>query len=168
MMQNPFVVNHTEITQSLFYEGARQPLSRKYRRLTLKIGCILLTALLLLAALSLRLGGSYATLAGEALLLLVVLLWVRWVLPRMERKRAFQALERRGPLVRTTQFGSEALSVHSGNGEETLIPYHEVTGVRLTKHLLILSRQAGPEVLLARDGFSTGTEDQVLALFSHR
>lgn len=161
-MDEIFAVNHTEITQALFYEGAQQPLAQKYRSLTLKIGCILLAAFLLLALLSQVMGGDASILAGELFLLLVVLVWVRFILPRTERKRAFQAMERNGSLERITQFRATALSVQSGNSSVTVIPYNEITGFRTTKHLLILTRQKGPEVLLVRDGFSTGTEDDVL------
>lgn len=109
-MDDIFAVNHAEITQALFYEGARQLLARKYGQLTLKIGCSLLAVFLLLALPSHFMGGDVTTLMGELILLLVVLIWIRFILPQMERKRAFQGMEQNGSLEQTASFGAHCLS----------------------------------------------------------
>ncbi len=168
-MTEPLVRNHTEITLRLFREGARPQLRQKYNRMTAKVALALLAALAVLAVLMWFLSGSFSALGMEAVLYVLVLGWIRIALPRMECKRAYQAMVNRcggGTPCRELLFYEDCLLVQPETEEAISIPYEAVTAVRETKHALTLSYTEGATVLIDKAGFLQGGVEDVRALLA--
>lgn len=168
-MTEPLVRNHTEISLRLFREGARPQLRRKYNRMTATVALALLAALAVLAVVMWFMSGSFSALGMEAVLYVLVLGWIRIALPRMECKRAYQAMVNRsggGALCRELLFYEDHLLVQPETEEAVSIPYEAVTEVRETKHALTLSYTEGARVLVDKDGFLQGSVEDVRALLA--
>ncbi|MCC8181985.1 MAG: YcxB family protein [Clostridiales bacterium] len=163
-VKEPLAVNTVEITEARFREGAKAILNRKYNRLTAKVAVVLLAVLAVLYLIVCLTDGNPAILGGEVILYAAVLIWLRVVLPRTEEKKSYRALSQNGLPRRETFFYEDRLVVRPGAGEETEILYSDIVSQRETAHLLILTCASGSEVLLDKEGFSTGSPAEVCHL----
>lgn len=163
-VKEPLAVNTVEMTEAVFHEGARAVLNRKYNRLTAKVAVVLLAVLAVLYLIVTLTDGNAVILGGEVILYAAVLIWLRVVLPRTEEKKAYRVLSQNGLPRRETSFYENRLIVRSGAGEETEILYSDITSRRETARLLILTCSNGSEVLLDKEGFSTGSPAEVCGL----
>lgn len=160
----PFAINQVEITKELFNEGAQQILTRKYNLLAKKIAVALFVVLIILAVLSRIMSGGFSMLIGEIVIFLAVLGWIRFYLPRNERKRSYQTmLNNCGGTAprREVLFYDGSLTVHPQEGKPISVPYGDIVGIRSTKHLLILTCENGSEILLDKQGFTLGSAKQI-------
>ncbi len=161
------LINRTLITPRLFREGARRQLARKYNRLTVKVGLVLLLVLALLGLLTWKLCGTMAPMGMEVLLFALVLGWIRFSLPRSEWKRAYRAMVQRsggGTPCRELRFEEDRLLIQPEPGEALCIPYAQITDIRQTRHALVLTCADGTGVLVDKAGFTAGDAQQALEL----
>jgi hypothetical protein len=88
-------------------------------------------------------------------------------MPRSNAKRLWKALEGKYgcKMHRTTTLYQDHFEI-LGEGVERQIAYEEITQVLQSKRLLILICEDKTGVLLALDGFTQGTVNEVKALYS--
>lgn len=159
--------NRFAMTKSLFIEGRLALSKESYGKAANKIAAALLILLFALAAGSLLLGLSVASVGMEVVILGVMAFWLLFGLPRSNAKEAYKALTKKcgDEPERVTRFFSDQLEIE-GPGVHTVLAYTRIEQVLRTRHLLILVSDEKAGVLLKLDGFTVGGEAEVCGLIS--
>lgn len=165
-MEKIIAVNKIAITEKVFKEAAMPILRKKYNKLVLYVGGILI-GLLLLISIVLGIANGPIVIIGEVVIIAAVLCYIRFCLPANERRRAYKLMSVGGTPSRETTFYSDHFNVSSGDKEDSF-DYEDVLSTRETRNLLILTLKEGKEVVLDRGGFSEGGEADVMAIFLRR
>lgn len=92
-------------------------------------------------------------------------LWICFGIPRSNARRSWRALEGKygSDLHRTTSFYPDHLEI-LGEGLEKHIPYEDIIQIKRSRRVLVLVCKDKTGVLLALDGFTLGTVQDVTAL----
>ncbi len=158
---NILAENRFTVTKSLFMEGMLRVSRESYGKFAGKAVAFLWLLWLLLAALALWQRQSPAFVGVELVVVCFASLWIGVFLPRNKAKRAFTALENRGGgLERITRFYSDRLEVDA-SGTQKAILYSEIRQILTAKRLLILVTDDKTGIMLKRDGFLLGDEEDV-------
>ena len=164
MSEGPVAICDFDITQKLCAEAARPRLRRKYNRLVLRLGAVLLAlwlAMLLYLAVTGGLGNP--VLYGELAVFALALLWVRFYLPRNEGKRIWNDIQRTS-IHRNFSFYADRIILRIGNEPPRMMDNAEITGYRRTRNLLILATRDGQEILLETTSFTLGSDAVVVQM----
>lgn len=156
--------NRFTITKSLFFEGMRRVSRENYGKFARRAVAFLGLMWLILAAVTLWQHQSLVFVGAELLVVCLVGLWITVFLPRSKAKRAFNRLENQSRgLERTTRFYPDRLEIDAG-GTQTVVSYAEIRQILEAKRLLILVTADKTGVLLKRDGFLLGSEEDIRRL----
>lgn len=166
-MREPIAENRFMLTKGLFTEGMLRVWAENTGRSIKKLLAVLALAWIALTAYTLFQGGSILFPALELLVLALVVLWAAVYLPRYRARRAYKAMEERGGAEseRVTRFFPDRLEVHT-DGHLTETDYSDLAQILQSENLLILIAGDKTGVLLKRDSFARGTEDEVLRLIN--
>jgi len=159
----PIAVNHITITRALFAEGHDAIFSRRRQKMLLYCGIVFLAFGLILLAVQVRLPVA-STLSFPALLSgAIVVIWAL-TLQKSELRRKYKLFRRRHgeSSPRTIRCYSHYLTVETGSAQPVQIDYPDIREHRETEHMLILICADHTGVMLARDGFETGSAAALL------
>lgn len=162
-MTEPIAINRYSLTKELFYEGNKRTLKETYGHFALRMVLIMIGAWVIVAAITLLTKPSVVFLAVEALVLILASLWVAVYTPWNKRRKAYrQFLELYGEdAERTTVFYRDRLIVNP-EGRELTFPYSDIAKTLTTDRLLIFVTSANKGILVKRDSFTKGSENEVL------
>lgn len=163
-MEKVVAINKITITEKVFKEAAAYILRKKYNRLVINVGAILIVLLLLITLITGLSNGGLVMISGEIVIVAAVLCYIRFCLLSNERKRAYKQMAASGTPSRETFFYSGHFNVLSEENKEDIFDYEDVISTRQTHNLLILTLKDNKEVLLDRNGFTEGSEEAVLAM----
>ena len=126
----------------------------------------LVAAWVIIAVITILTKPSVVFLAVEALVLILASLWVAVYTPWNKRRKAYRAfLELYGEdAERTTVFYADRLIVNP-EGREIMVMYSDIAKTLTSDHLLIFITAANKGILVKRDGFLKGSENDILKLF---
>ncbi len=164
-MEKTIAVNKITITEKVFNEAAVPILKKKYNRLVINVGGILIGVLFLISIVTGIANGTPVMILGEFVIIAAVLCYIRFYLLSNERKRTYKQMSVGGTPSRETFFYSDHFNVLSDENKEDIFDYEDVLSTRQTQNLLILTLKEGKEVLLDRNGFTEGDEAAVMAVF---
>lgn len=157
--------NRFHLTRALFFEGMARISRDTYGKWARKFTLVFLIVWAVMAILLLCIGGTI----GQALIYLalvaVICLWLNLLAPRSQAKKAWKALVSRcgEDPERITRFYGEHLEIDAGGALKT-IPYTDILEIKQTKGLLVLVCADKVGVMAAKDGFVSGSAENVLAL----
>lgn len=165
----PLVENRFTMTKELFYEGIFRVNRESFGAFTKKMLLVLAALWAVLVAVTLFSNGSVGYALTESVVLILVGVWLCVWMPRSRAKRAWRALEARcgSDLERTVRFYDGWLEVSSSEDEISIL-YEDVLQVLPAKHLLVLTSEDKVGVLLALDGFTVGSADEVRTLLEQK
>ena len=159
----PIAVNRTTVDRALFTEGHAATFSRKRQRMLLYCGLAFLAAGLVLRALQSRLPTAAMLSFPLALSGVLASLWAL-TLRRSEARRKYKAFRRKNgdASARTITCYPDRLTIQRQGASPMEIKYTDIREHRETEHLLILICKNRSGVLLAKDGFETGSAAELL------
>lgn len=132
-------------------------------------------ALLLTALLAIVLLIGYMMKTDSKLLLIELIMYIslliiiRFYLPDIEMKRSWNTMTRTtngNDPVRDICFTSSTIIVRPQQGTESTYQYMEIASIRTTEHLIIMSLANKSEILLDKEGFTTGSFDEISHFFT--
>lgn len=157
--------NRFQLTKPLFFEGMARISKDTYGKWAKKFTLILLLVWAASAALLLCIGGTLIQGMIYLVPMSAICLWMNFLIPRSRAKKAWAALVSRcgeNP-ERITRFYADHLQIES-SGAEKSFAYSDITEIKETTHLLVLIYGEKQGIILAKDGFSIGDSERVLAL----
>lgn len=158
----PIAENEIVITQQFFTEGQTALRSRKCKKYLSRLGFGLAVVCLISAVWLLYSGASLIGLLFEVVFMCALLLWLSFIFPKAGSKSKFKALAASGAsMSRKTRFYNNYLTVCSGSGQETVIPYSNVDELLETKHLWVIRCKDNRGILVQKDNFITGSMDDI-------
>ena len=159
----PIVVNRTTIDKSLFAEGHAAIFSKQRQRMMLSCGIIFCVFGLILLAVQVRMPVA-SMLSFPAILSGVIVVIFALTLQKSELKRKYAAFQRKNGDVseRTICCYRNCLMIETGDGEPVQIDYPDIRDHRETEHLYLLLCADHTGVMLAKDGFQTGSWQALL------
>lgn len=157
--------NQFTITKSLFMEGMLRISRDSYGKAAGKAMLLILGLWGAFLLYTLAVGGNIVQAFGFLFIAGLAGLWLCVGMPRSHALRGWRALEGKygSSLLRTTSFYPDHLEIQ-GDGLEKRISYGEIIQVKRSRRLLILICENKAGVLLALDGFTKGTDKDVIAL----
>lgn len=163
----PLSENRLTITKPLFLEGMLRISRDTYGATARKIALALLGVWVAVAAYTIWSGGGLIHTVAYLIPFALIILWSTVLLPRNQVKRMWKAQEMtHGPAAeRITRFYEDHLVI-TGTGVNKEIPYNQILSVKRSRHLLILLCENKMGILLALDGFSGESEEQILQRIS--
>lgn len=163
MMEPTIAENRYTLTKSLFYEGMSRVMQQSYGKTANRAVLGLLAAWIVLAAATVILKQSPVYIAVEAVVLSLAALWIKVYMPRHKARTAWKKLEAAygTDMERTTRFYEDRLTVHAAEREVT-VAYEEIVRKLSSDHLLILISTDKTGILVKRDAFTKGSEEEVL------
>ena len=165
----PIAICRYTLTKELFYEATKRITQETYMRFAIKIVIAVAVTWVLVATATWLFAKVYWLLLIETLVSAMIILWVAVYTPWERRHRAFVQLTNRygEHIVRTIEFYEEKLTVRAG-GRMLNAVYADVQKVLETEHFCILLLENDNAVMVNKDGFTTGTLEDVLALLPTR
>lgn len=165
---NPLIENHVKITKEVFQEWSNSSIKEAYKKTLRKTAIFLVLLFVLYAAWVFSHGGTPFIMIGEALLMSFIYLYVVIYQPKKRRRNQYKNLCKasNGTPARIVRFYPDRLSVTTDSGKVREFKYSQMQEVRETPSLYVLSNTTNTDILLAKDGFTTGTAEQALALLS--
>lgn len=160
--------NRTMIDKKRFCEGTLCISRDTYGRSAGKGVLVLVGLWLALLVYTLISGGSLGQTISYLILIGIMCLWLCVYLPRYSAGRAWkaQAAKYGESIERVTYFYPEHLVI-TGDGLEKQVPYTDIVQIKHSRNLLILICQDKTAVLLAKNGFSGKTEQEITALLDN-
>lgn len=160
--------NQFTITKSLYMEGMLRISRDGYGKSARRVMLVILGLWLVFFLYTIAAQGDILHSLGFLVIIGMAGLWLCVGMPRSNAKRLWTALEGKygSSLQRTTFFYPDHLLI-LGDGLEKQIFYHEIQQIKQSRRLLILVCEDKTGVLIARDGFTRGTETEVNALLSN-
>ena len=157
--------NQFTITKSLFMEGMLRISRDGYGKSAGKAMLVVLGLWVVFFLYTIAAGRDVVHALGFLIILGVAGLWLCVGMPRSNARRLWRALEGKygSDLCRTTSFYPDHLEIR-GEGLEKHIPYTEIIQIKQSRRLLILVCEDKTGVLVAQDGFTKGTVNDVKAL----
>lgn len=163
-MMEPVAVNRITVDHALFAESHSAIFSKKRQKTLLYCGIVFLAFGLVFLVLQARVPVLSALCVPTLLTGILVLIWAL-TLQKSELRRRYKAFRRVNgdASERTVTCHRASLSVDTGRGEPIEIDYTDVREHRETEHLCLLICADHRGVMLAKDGFETGSWDALLA-----
>ena len=162
-MDEPIAVNRVTITRELFAESHEAIFSLRRQKMLLYAGVVFLAFGLIFLAFQSRIPNGLQLSVPMVLTGIVVVIWAL-TLEKSDLKKKYRAFVRRNgeKAARVIVCDAAGLAVNTGNGEPVRIEYTEVREHRETPHLWLLLCSGGVGVQLAKDGFETGSWEELL------
>lgn len=162
-MKETVAENRFVLTKELFDEGMRRVWWDGGGRSVKMLLAALCLVWLALTAFTLLRGGSFAMPLVELLILALVILWAAVWLPRGRTRQAWRAMESRGAAEaeRSVCFCEDRLTLQTA-GQEKSLAYGEIVRILHSRRLLILIAEDKTGILVKKDSFVSGSEDEVL------
>lgn len=159
----PIAVNRVTVDQALFAEAHAAIFSKKRQKTLLYCGVVFLVFGLILLAAQARMPVASALSFPALLSGVLVLVWAL-TLQKSELRRKYNAFRRRhgDASERTVTCYRSYLTVETGAGEPVQIDYPDIKEHRVTERLYLLICKDHSGVMLARDGFTTGSWQALL------
>ena len=159
----PVAVNHITVTRDLFAESHEAIFSVRRQKMLLYGGLVFLLFGLILLAFQSRIPNAPALFIPLLLTGAAVVLW-SLTLKKSDLKKQFRSFQRKNgdDPQRTVICSRTGVEVDTGKEKPVRIEYTDVREWRETPHLYLLLCSNHMGVQLAKDGFETGSWDQVL------
>jgi|GEM_PF-1842632 len=159
----PIAVNHIAIDKTLFAEGHAAIFSKQRQRMMLYCGIVFCVFGLILLAVQVRMPVA-SMLSFPAILSGVIVVIFALTLQKSELRRKYAAFQRKNGDVseRTVCCYRAYLTIETGDGEPVQIDYPDIRDHRETERLFLLICTDHTGVMLARDGFRTGSWQTLL------
>ena len=160
----PIAVNRVTITRELFAEGHAAVFSHRRRKMLLYCGIVFLAFGIVLLAVQSRFPVATALCVPALLSGLIVVIWAL-TLEKSELKKKYRAFQRHNgdASERTITCHRGYLTVDTGRREPMQIDYTDIREYRQTEHLILLICFNHLGVHLARDGFESGSWEELWA-----
>lgn len=157
--------NQFTITKSLFMEGMLRISRDGYGKSARKAMLVVLGLWGVFFLYTLAAEGDVLHALGFLIIIAAAGLWLCVGMPRSNARRAWRTLESKYgcDLQRITCFYPDHLEIR-GEGVEMDIPYEDIRDIKRSRRLLILLCEDKTGVLVALDGFTTGSANEVNAL----
>lgn len=150
------------VTEELFREGMGELMNDEYMPAAKKMLIAMAVIWLVLALITLKLGGRIVLVVIELAVIAAAGVWMVAVSPKKRINRAWEMTKgREGGTDRRTCFYEDRLEVEQGN---LIVNYEDVARTIETENLLILISREGVGVMAAKDGFKKGDVQTVMAL----
>lgn len=158
-----FAENRFRVTKALFLEGMNSVLRDGNRKIAVRAAVLMGLLWLALLAFTLLSKGDVALTLGYIVILVLVWLWLFVYMPRGNARRAWKAwcMQYGMNMERVTRFYPEHLEI-TGSGTKKTVSYWEVLKIIQSRHLLILVCQGQVGIMLALDGFTGASVQEVL------
>jgi hypothetical protein len=165
MIMEMVAENSFSLTEGLFREGMGCLSRNSYGKTATKWTLILLLLWGIISALLLFLGGPVSQILVYLAAILFLCYWLNVAAPRKHAKKAWDALLSRSgdDPQRTTRFYPDHLEVDAGGTVKT-VPYGDVLQIRETKNLIMLICADKTGVMVAKNGFTIGNYEEIIAL----
>lgn len=159
----PIAVNHITVDKALFAEAHAAIFSKRRQKMLLYAGIVFCAFGLILLAVQVRLPVASA-LSFPALLSGVIMVIWALTLQKSELRRKYNAFQRRNgdASERTVNCYRNSLTIETGAAEPVQIDYADIKEHRVTDHLCILICNDHAGIMLARDGFASGSWQDLL------
>ncbi len=163
----PVAENRYTLTKNLFYEGMGYVVRLAHGKTANRGIIALMIALAILAAATLLLKLSPGLVFIETFFVLAAALWIKVYLPRSKARAAWKQLTRKygDQMERTTCFYFDRLTVQTA-GQETKVKYCDIDEILMTRNLLILVASDHTGIMVERDAYVTGSEEDALSAIS--
>ena len=160
----PIAVNRLTVDRALFAESHAAIFSRKRQKTLLYCGIVFLAFGLVFLALQTRVPVLSALCVPTLLTGILVVIWAL-TLQKLELRRKYKAFRRVNgdASERTVTCYRTSLFVDTGKGEPVEIDYTDAREHKETEHLCLLICADHRGVMLAKDGFETGSWEALLA-----
>ena len=161
----PIAENRFSITKELFLEGMLSISKDSYGKTARKFSLLFLGIWALMAFFLLYTGGTI----GQILIYLgivgAIIIWLNFFAPRKQAKTAWEGLVKRygSAMERRVRFFKDHLEV-DGDCSPKSVTYQEILEIKQSKNLYVLITVDKVGVMVAKEGFSFGDVDEVLAL----
>lgn len=157
--------NSFPLTEKLFLEGMGCLSRNSYGKTARKFTLILLLIWVIISAVLLFLGGTFAQPLVYLAATLFLCYWLNVAAPRKHAKKAWDALLSRSgdSPQRVTRFYRNHLEVDAG-GTVKVIPYGDILQIRETKNLIMMISADKMGVMVAKNGFTIGNYEEIVAL----
>ncbi len=157
--------NKFTVTEELFREGMKRLIDLDYGPALKKILIFLAAVWAAVAAYILWKGGNLIPVLIETFALALVVLYLSVFLPRSRIKKGWKAMRERsaGEMERVTRFYEDRMEVLT-TVDPLIVNYEDVTRTLETAHLMIIQNTGKLGVMIALDGFTQGTKEDVLRL----
>lgn len=162
----PIIENKTSITRPVFMEWRKSSRSAAYKK----------TVLISAAIMIVLLGGGFlwfwskgvvpAMMIGEFIFMLAIYCWVVLYLPHSRDKKQYKEMCRvaNGTPERTVRFYQNYFSVSTESGKTRDFYYDKVHTLKETEHLYVLVNESDIDIIVNKEGFLTGSMEQVKEL----
>ena len=159
----PIAVHRLTINRELFAEGHAAIFSHRRRKMLLYCGIVFCAFGLILLAVQMRLPVASALSFPALLTGVLVVIWAL-TLKRSELRRKWNAFQRKNGETsdRVISCYANYLEIDTGAGEPVTIDYPDIREHKETPRLYILICTDHTGVMLARDGFETGSWQALL------
>ena len=161
----PLIENQITLTKDLFYEGIKATENASFKKI-LRVLCIVIAVLFVgISVWTLLTGGSIVFLIGEFFFLGALLVWLAFIYPGSRRRNVYKAMCRgcSDAPKRTIQFFPNHFTVITSTGNRRDFDYKEIEAVKETARLYLLVESSGTGILLAKDGFTRGSWEELKA-----
>lgn len=161
----PIAENRFSITKKLFYEGMLSISRDSYAKTAMKFSLIFLGIWVLMAMFLLYTGGTLGQILIYLGIVVAIIIWLNIFAPRSHAKRGWEALEKRygAAMERRVLFYKDHLEV-GGDCAAKTVTYQEILEIKESRNLYVLICVDKTGIMVARDGFTQGDADEVLAL----
>ena len=159
----PVAVNHVTITRELFAESHEAVFSVKRQKMLLYAGIIFVVTGLILLALQNRVPAVSALYIPLLLTGGIVIVWAL-TMKKSDLRKKYRAFQQKNGdnASRTITCDRTGLEIDTGSGKPLRIEYTDILEHKETPHLYLLLCSGHTGVQLARDGFETGSWDELL------
>lgn len=159
----PIAVNHVTITRELFAESHDAVFSVKRQKMLLYAGIIFVITGLILLAFQTRIPAVSALYTPLLLTGGIVIVWAL-TLKKSDFRKKYRAFQQKNgdAASRTITCDRTGLEIDVGSGKPLRIQYTEIREHKETPHLYLLLCSGHTGVQLARDGFETGSWEDLL------
>lgn len=157
--------NRFALTKPLFMEGMLR-ISRDSYGKSAKKAVLLFLVVWVVVAIGLMY--TEGTIFQALIYLLVMMgfgLWLNVVPPRKHAKKSWEALVNRSgeDPERITRFYEDHLEADAG-GSIKSVPYEDILQIRQSKRLLLLTCEDKVTIMVAKEGFTSGSAEEITAL----
>ena len=161
----PIAENRFSITRALYSEGMLRISRDSYGKAARKYSLVFLAIWVVMSAFLLCTGGTPGQVAVYLLMLCLILIWLNILAPRNHVKKAWNSLFQRygSAMSRRVRFYQDHLEV-DGDCTKKSIPYQDILEIQESKNLYLLISAGKVAVMVAKEGFTHGNCDEVLAL----
>lgn len=167
-MQSP-IENQTIITKPIFQEWKKSNTSAAYKKLIRTFTIIMAVLVVGFLVWVYSQGIPLVMMASEFLLMLALYLWVVFM-PYSRNRKQYKALCKgvNGTPKRTVCFYPYHIVVTTESGKTRDFPYEKIHTMKETEHLYVLVNDSNLDIILDKNGFISGTIEQVKELLPEK